>query len=103
MTYVDINKEMPYKQLAIAIWNNFFINQAVVIIGDIEEGGQVYEKGDAVFQYLRYLDRTENYHGNRRKWAVPPKTTGAPKAHKMFTFQRVIIDKQAKWTIWRLQ
>lgn len=90
-----------------AIFTEFGLHQAAVVEGLIahEDGtGDLIEKGDAVMQYLVYLDVTTNFDiGGKRKLRYVHNSNGVPLADKLFKYKRDIVDNMPKWTIWRAQ
>ena len=90
------------------IYRQFEVLQSVSIVGWIYSGGRTYKKGELVIQEIERLDSMENCVSDgkgkwRRKRVIPPNTIGGYVAHKMFRFQKVMIDNEPKITIWRIQ
>lgn len=106
LSYVELNSQMNYKQIALTIFHEFALYQAAVIIGfeQVDDGsGDCIPKGDAVMQYLTYLDRATNFKENKRITKTFDKSNGVPLSHKLFRYSDVIVNNKPKWTIWRVQ
>lgn len=97
-----------YKTMAKTIFNHFIVGQSTKVIGTLIEdtpaGKRLKEKGEAVIEYLDWLDKQENFNkdGKRKRTRIPD-SIGGFVAHKIFRYKRVISNDEVKYTIWRMQ
>lgn len=106
-----INGSDPPRTTAYNIYNQLQVNVSIDIYGwAINEISQLLSPlGDLVLEELRYWDEVANitYVGatkkKLRKYKYADKSIGGPLAHKIFKFNKVVLDNVPRVTIWRIQ
>lgn len=106
-----INGSDPPRTTAYNIYNQLEVNASIDVYGwAINEISQLLSPlGDLVLEELRYWDDVANiaYFGKTkkkmRKYKYEPKAIGGPLAHKIFKFNKVVLDNVPRVTIWRIQ
>lgn len=77
------------------------------IYGFVNNDGKIKPKGEMVVDYLETLDEMENikYKGSvrMRDYKYRKDSVGGPIAHKIFTWEKRIVDNEVRYTIWRYQ
>lgn len=105
---VKINELENNYQIALAIFDDFELNQSCTIKG-FEKGpnGRLEIRGENIIKLLEDMDARSNMckNGNRirRKRVKPPNTVGGYVAQKIFKYHHDIIDSEPRTTIWRIQ
>lgn len=89
------------------IWEHFEINQSCAIYGFImhEKESRLVPKGQVIIEELEKLDRMEHFRGEkeRRRFVYRKDSIGGPLAHKIFTYEKRVVDNEPRYTIWRYQ
>jgi hypothetical protein len=89
--------------IADKIFELFEINQSCKVEGTVIMKGRLVEKGRAVLDRLQLLDEITNTYNGKRKRTRPENSVGGYEAHKIFKYQRRIVDDEIRYTIWRHQ
>jgi hypothetical protein len=96
--------------IARKIYNNFNVLEVCEVYGwfDDVDRQTILEKGEMVLAEIRRLDEDEHV-----KWTKTGKrlrenrykagTIGGPIAHKIFTWDRTIVNNEPRHRIWRIQ
>ena len=99
--------EDSVKETARKIYHEFEVNQSCTVIGLEFDGEKVICKGEEVCKELRRLDTLENVRPmgkkmTRRRKSLP-NSIGGYVAHKIFRYDKVTVDSDIRYTIWRVQ
>lgn len=93
--------------IARKIWNNFEVHQSCTIYGFYRDGEELIPKGEAILRILRALyevDHCWDKAGKQfRKYQWKANSVGGPIAHKIFTWEKRVVDNEVRYTIWRFQ
>lgn len=100
-----------FEDIARKIWNKLNVGSSVDVHGWAinEISQQLSPLGDLVLEFMKFLYEVDNitYHGKlhkkQRKFYYEPKSIGGPLAHKIFKYNKVILDNNPRVTIWRIQ
>lgn len=94
-------------QIASKVWEHLEIGQSVSVLGFCTMSNEILPKGEVVLSELRRLDELENVYtsGARktRKVKFKKDSVGGPLAQKIFVWDKRIVDKEPRYTIWRFQ
>jgi hypothetical protein len=97
------------KQVAKKIYKDFDIHASASIYGFYTDiaNEKIVPKGELVLEELRLMyeaDQYENKAGKMvRKFQYRSNSIGGPIAHKIFTWEKRIVDSEPRYTIWRFQ
>lgn len=95
------------QEIAYKIYQSFEIFQSCKVTGFIQDGRRMEAKGELVLKEIDRLDRLDNVRkmGEKmtRKRKKPPNTVGGYVAHKIFQWEKNIVDNEVRYTIWRIQ
>lgn len=99
-----------FQIIAKKIWNNLLVGSSVDVHGWAmnETSQQLSPLGDLVLEHIRYFDELDNCSYTKsgkktRRSRYEQHSIGGPIAQKIFKWNRVIIDKNPRVTIWRIQ
>lgn len=99
--------EDDWRETALKIWNNFEVNQSCKVTGFENDGLTLVPKGEMVINELTridlYTNTTTDGRGRRRMVRPKGKSIGGYIAHKIFRWEKKIIDSEMVFTIWRYQ
>lgn len=97
-------------EIAKKIYEKFEVLESCTVTGWFVEPGEqlVLGKGEMVLNELRRLDSEEHIDSlksgkNSRRNSLKPNSIGGPIAHKIFTWERRIVNNEPRYTIWRWQ
>lgn len=95
-------------QTATKIFKHFELNQSCTITGFMLNDKEVKSKGEEVLKVIEKLDIEENTikatDGRvRRKRKILANTIGGFVAQKIFRYDKKIVDKEPRVSIWRIQ
>lgn len=72
-----------------------------------EASQKLVPKGEIILEQLKQLDEEENLSFRKdrtvRKYRFRPDSIGGPIAHKIFTWEKRVVDDEPRYTIWRYQ
>lgn len=95
-------------EIAKKIWEDFDVLASCTVYGFVEVEKSLVPKGQLVVSELRKMDELENVKKNAvgskvRQWKYKKDSIGGPIAHKIFTWEKRIVDDEPRFTIWRVQ
>ena len=105
----QVTADMEAKEIADIIFFQFDLHQSCKIEGWEYIGKRIHPKGELVCDEIWNLDRKHNcYVKDGSKTALrirkrPANSIGGYAAHKIFKWERFILDNYVKYTIWRIQ
>lgn len=104
MSMVRIYNTDTVAEIAFKIYYDFDVLTSCTIFGFVIGENDVFEKGRLVLDEIEKLYKGEclDDRGNR-KYKMKKDSIGGPLAHKIFTWERRIVDKEPRYTIWRYQ
>lgn len=93
------------REAAEKIYNSFEPGDMVQIFGWVEKERKLIAKGDAVLEVLRWLYERDNYghQGRAREYKYRKDSIGGAIAHKIWTWEKRIVDQEPRIMIWRIQ
>lgn len=98
------------EQIAKKVFYEFDVMASVTIYGFVmnEQEQKLMPKGEAVLEYIRKLDQFNNFKDREnskpvRYFKYKKDSIGGPIAHKIFTWEKRIVDSEPRYTIWRYQ
>lgn len=102
VTILDIDSAM---EIAKKIYERFEVLESCNVVG---WGEHYLGKGEDVLNLLRLLDEQDHIIYNRggkrqRENRYKANSIGGPIAHKIFTWERRIVNSEPRYTIWRIQ
>lgn len=106
---VKIYTTDSYYEIAKKIYNDFEVGASCVIMGFIEDEAnkRLIQKGQAVIDAITLMYEDEFMHSNAdkkfRRYKYKKDSIGGPIAHKIFTFDKKIINNEPRYIIWRYQ
>lgn len=95
--------------IAKKIYYDFKVNQVCKIAGHKVFANDLIINGEKIIEAIRKLDEKENMNKQakdgraRRKYRFHARAVGGPFAHKMFRWEKRIIDNEIIYIIWRIQ
>lgn len=106
---VKIYDTDPVEVIAKKIYNDLDVMMSCTIFGFIHDidGRNLTPKGEIVLNELKRLDDLEHIGiragGKYRKYKFKENSVGGPIAHKIFTYEKRMVDSEPRCTIWRFQ
>ncbi len=104
---VKIYDTEPAEDIARKIYNHFEVHQACTIFGFYRGDEDLIPKGKIVVDFIEMLyslDFCRDKGGKQyRVYSFKPNSVGGPIAHKIFTWEKRIVDNEVRYTIWRSQ
>lgn len=106
---ITINQSESTKQIARKIYERFDVGAFCSIFGFEEHplSKRLVPKGELVLEELKELDEEEHMRYAKskryRQYKYKPGSIGGPIAQKIFTYDKKIVDKEPRITIWRYQ
>lgn len=93
--------------IAKKMWDYLDVGDFVVVRGLVLVELVMESKGDLVLRELERLDTETNFYVSKgkknRKYKFKNNSVGGPIAHKIFTFDKKVVEKEPRVTIWRFQ
>lgn len=96
--------------IARKVYEDFDVMASCTIYGFVlhEEKKQLIPKGELVVDCLKRMDADEHLKKNAigsmmRQYKYKKDAVGGPIAHKIFVWEKRIIDSEPRYTIWRFQ
>jgi len=95
-------------EMASKIYDKFEVMQSFSISGFVNTGEKLEPKGKIVLDYIDRLYKTDNVMitsdgKEKKKYKFEKDSVGGPIAHKIFKWNVRVVDKEPRYTIWRLQ
>lgn len=106
---VKIYESETVREIAEKIWEGLDVMASCTVFGFVEDCNRLIPKGEAVLIVLKELDDKENIKkigttGKRQRiFKYRNNSIGGPIAHKIFTWEKRIVDSDVRYTIWRYQ
>ncbi len=99
------DNDTPFN-IASKIYGGFELHQSCTIMGFYrrEADMELVPKGEIIMGIIEELYKGEYcYKDGKRKNQFKPNSVGGPIAHKIFTWEKRIINNEVRYTIWRIQ
>ncbi len=94
-------------EIAKKIYYQFEVHQSCTIFGFYKGEDDLVPKGEVVMDYIKTYYEIEFCYSRgesiTRKFKFKPNSIGGPIAHKIFTWDKKIINNEIRYTIWRVQ
>lgn len=108
MSMVHIYDNDTVQDIAHKIWSMFDIGASCKVHGFVTFEDKLIPKGELVVKELEQMYEDKfikiSSDGKKlRKYAFKANSIGGPIAHKIFTWEKRIVDKEPRFTIWRYQ
>jgi hypothetical protein len=102
---LDTDSELD---IASKIYERFEVLESCSVIGWSRKPEYWLGKGEEVLAELRRMDADEHIkymkNGKRARLNVyKPESIGGPMAHKIFVWERTIVNNEPRYRIWRVQ
>lgn len=93
------------EEIVFKIYYDFDVMASCKISGFVMHEGlkKLIPKGELVIEELRKLDLQENISEGKRKYKYKKDSVGGPIAHKIFVWEKRVVDQEVRYTIWRYQ
>lgn len=95
------------EDIARKIYEQFDVHQSCTIMGFYKGEEDLIPKGKVVMDIIEMLYSLEfcrDKGGKQyRVYSYKPNSVGGPIAHKIFTWDKKIINNEIRYTIWRVQ
>lgn len=97
------------KQIAKKIYKDFDVHSSCSIYGFYTDliNQKIVPKGEVVLEELKELYEADQYETKAgrmvRKFQYRGDSIGGPIAHKIFTWEKRIVESEPRYTIWRFQ
>lgn len=101
--YVRIYDTDTLDDIASKIFNDFDVMAFCTIFGFLTVGEKLVPKGEIVLRKIKEMDIAKNVPGGKRKNVYKKDSIGGCIAQKIFTWEKRIVDKDVRYTIWRYQ
>lgn len=104
-----VKDEDSIQDIARKIFNDFELNQSCTVRGFIEQDDELIPKGLMVVKELERLDVAKNWYTapgesrKRRKRLKLANTIGGFVAQKIFRYEQKIVNKDMRYSFWRIQ
>jgi hypothetical protein len=108
--HIKIYDTDTVQDIARKIYEDFDVMASCSIYGFVmhELEHKLIPKGELVIEELRRMDEKENMGigaagGRYRKYKYRKDSVGGPIAHKIFTWEKRVVESEPRYTIWRYQ
>jgi hypothetical protein len=105
--HVKIHSTDSPEEIAAKIYHDFEVGASCSIFGFCIGTEDLIPKGDLVLKELRRLDEADNtrFVGKKktRSYKYKQESIGGTIAQKIFTWEKRVVDKEPRITIWRYQ
>lgn len=93
------------QQIAQKIYNHFERGDCIQIYGWVTKDETLVEKGEEVWNWIKWYYDQEYYghNGRARTFRYKQGSIGGPLAHPIFTRDKVFVEGEPRITIWRYQ
>lgn len=106
MHTVKIYESDTAMEIARKIYESFDVLASCNIYGMVlnDKERVLFPKGEAVLKHIEDLYGLDFLYANgKRKYVFKKDTIGGPIAHKVFSWEKRIVDSEVRYTIWRIQ
>lgn len=107
MQTVKIYDTESPRDIAEKIYKHFEVGASCSVFGFMQDEERLVPRGDVVLEFIRLFDEIDNikYRGikKERKYIFRKESIGGPILHKIFTWEIRVVEKEVRYTIWRLQ